>query len=115
MRRGNPKILKVSHLPMKDTILAACIDISSHPSFSRLMVSGSALGVVLGKMGCPDGANPRICERNELKNSALGLRILADLHSNAGCPSSLKLVLVTEQTDTGLPSSVIQYPFEERL
>lgn len=49
-------------LPMKDTILAACNDIASHPSFSLRIVSGSFDTAVFGRMGSPDGANPRICE-----------------------------------------------------
>lgn len=47
-------------IPMKETILAACVEISSHPSFSRRTVSGSAAAETLGSIGAPEGSNPRI-------------------------------------------------------
>lgn len=47
-------------LPMKDTIFAACIEISSQPSFSLLITSGSEEFAVLGRIGSPEGPNPRI-------------------------------------------------------
>jgi hypothetical protein len=50
----------VQNLPMKETILAACIDISSQPSFSRRIVSGSDEFDVFGSIGAPDGPKPRI-------------------------------------------------------
>ena len=48
--------------PMKDTILAALMDISSHPSFSCRIASASAGFAVLGNIGVPEGSNPRICD-----------------------------------------------------
>lgn len=47
-------------LPMKETIFAACIEISSQPSFSLLITSGSEEFAVLGRIGSPEGPNPRI-------------------------------------------------------
>ena len=61
LNNGNSSQFDVN-LPMKDTILAACSDIASHPSFSLRIVSGSFKAAVFGRMGSPDGANPRICE-----------------------------------------------------
>ena len=46
--------------PLNDMILDACIEISSHPSFSRRMVSGSFELAVDGSMGFPVGPNPNI-------------------------------------------------------
>ena len=46
--------------PMKDTILAACIAISSQPIFSRRMTSGSEDFAVLGKIGVPNVSKPKI-------------------------------------------------------
>ena len=51
---------QVRVLPMKDTILDACNEISSHPIFSRRITSGSVEFAVLGNIGAPEGANPRI-------------------------------------------------------
>lgn len=52
--------IEVRVLPLKDTILAACNEISSHPSFSRRITSGSVEFAVLGNIGTPEGANPKI-------------------------------------------------------
>lgn len=45
---------------MKETIFAACIEISSHPSFSRRIASTSPVAGTLGSIGFPEGAKPRI-------------------------------------------------------
>lgn len=47
---------------MKDTILAALIDISSHPSFSCRTESESAEFAVFGNIGAPEGSKPSICD-----------------------------------------------------
>lgn len=52
--------IEVRVLPMKDTILAACSEISSHPIFSRRITSGSVEFAVLGNIGTPEGAKPKI-------------------------------------------------------
>lgn len=52
-------------LPLNEMILEACIEISSHPIFSRRMTSGSLEWAVDGSMGFPVGPNPRICIKNE--------------------------------------------------
>lgn len=45
---------------MKDTILAACIAISSQPIFSRRITSGSEEFAVLGNIGAPNASKPKI-------------------------------------------------------
>ena len=48
---------------MKDTILAACIAISSQPIFSRRITSGSEDFAVLGNIGFPNVLKPKILPR----------------------------------------------------
>ena len=45
---------------MKETILEACIEISSQLNFSRRITSGSLEWVMGGRMGFPLGPNPKI-------------------------------------------------------
>jgi hypothetical protein len=49
-----------SGLPIKETILAACTEISSQPSFSRRVASGSDEFIVFGNIGAPEGPKPKI-------------------------------------------------------
>lgn len=46
--------------PMNETIFAACMDICSHPSFSRRITSGSEDAAVAGSIGAPEIENPSI-------------------------------------------------------
>ena len=79
--------------PIKETIFAACTEISSQPSFSRRMTSLSFEAAAAGTMDSPDGANrgssaasvnEHVAEQN------------ADLHYNARRPPSFDFVFMSE-------------------
>ena len=58
MSHNGPSQTNIS--PMKDTSLAACSAISSHPIFSRRITSGSEDLTVLGNIGVPNVSKPKI-------------------------------------------------------
>lgn len=96
-------------MPANDTILAACIDISFQPSFSRFTTSGSVVPLELGRIGAPEGAKPRIYASNlRWVHSSGQARHENYLHPHAGGPTSFNLMLVTEETYSRPTSSIIQ-------
>jgi len=97
---------------MKDTILAACNEISSHPIFSRRITSGSVEFAELGNIGDPEGAKPKIyCFQN---CKAKSRRTNKYLHPNTRCTPSLQLVLMSEETHACSPSTVIECPWRRK-
>jgi hypothetical protein len=86
---------------MKETILAAWTDISSHPSFSRRITSGSVEFCVFGRMGAPEGPKPRIYRSEEMRvRSGLRCDIMerSHLHPNTGSSPSFNFVFMPKES-----------------
>ena len=95
-------------VPLKDMIFEACIDISSQPIFSRRMTSGSLECAVCGRIGFPVGPKPRICVADPGWMCVWWFDSCdTHLHAHAGGPPALDLMLVSEQTHSGTPSTVV--------
>lgn len=93
---------------MNETILAACIEISSQPIFSLRTTSGSAEYEVEGSIGAPVGPNPNICSGKVSFSTGCHSETMPYLHAYTGRTSALNLVFMSEKANPSSSPAIIQ-------